>query len=326
MATDGTSGGTLHSSFLEKGYAGPLSILSSEESKEALSEVLSELHPETTRSAQTTKTSATQTNADPPIRFKLHLILPALARIAHHPKLINAVQQALGSPDILLWSSDVNIKPANSAGVFLPHQDSTYAGLQPASRVLTAWVALSDPVGITEGCLSFYPGSHRCGQLPHETSKDDSKDANPGNNMLSLGQFISKDVLENNLNKVKQGPIPVELRCGQASLHSFHCVHASGPNSSPRGPRVGFALRYMTADVRQTKPTQEMATRIAGTRHLSHFDFEDALPLDSESLANPQVMASAVKRGREIRREAIRREEANYFLKQDKDSYDTSPM
>lgn len=94
-------------------------------------------------------------------RFKLHLVLPFIDRIAHHPKLVSAVQQALGSENLLLWSSDINIKGANTTHYFEPHQDSAYAGLSAATNCLTAWVALSDPVGVVDGCLQFYPQSTR---------------------------------------------------------------------------------------------------------------------------------------------------------------------
>jgi hypothetical protein len=60
----------------------------------------------------------------------VYCILPFIHRIAHHPKLVKAVQQALDTTNILLWSSDLNIKEPNTD--FFPHQDSTHAGLQPA--------------------------------------------------------------------------------------------------------------------------------------------------------------------------------------------------
>jgi len=117
-------------------------------------------------------------------RFKLHLTLPEISIIAHHPVLVQAVQQALNSPNMWLWSSDINIKQPNSKGYFAPHQDATYAGLKPSSICLTAWIALSDPVGEQEGCLSFYPVSHKCQQLPHHNKVCPD-------NLLSLGQYIA---------------------------------------------------------------------------------------------------------------------------------------
>ena len=68
-----------------------------------------------------------------------------------HPALVAAAQEALGTKDILVWSSDVNDKPPHSATYASAHQDSTYAGLLPADGALTAWVALSD-APVEAGC------------------------------------------------------------------------------------------------------------------------------------------------------------------------------
>jgi len=268
----------IRSAFCNDGYIGPIDILSKEEAAYALQEVLNELH--------TNKESSNN-------RFKLHLVLPCIDKIVHNPTLVHAVQQALNSNDILLWSSDINIKESNSDYYFEPHQDSKYAGLSPSSCCLTAWIALSNPVGIHEGCLQFHPKSHNLGYIPHHTKKNT-------NNMLSLGQYIESNVMD-----TLEEPISIQLRGGQATLHSFDIVHSSGPNQS-NGPRVGLALRYIRADVIQTKPIREMVTWISGTTNqASNFDTEPRLPIYPTS--------DDINRGREAQKEAIRREELNYF-------------
>lgn len=266
--------------FQRDGFAGPFDIISGDEAEIALKEVQNELFVEGSN------------------RFRLHLVLPSIDRIAHHPKLIGAVKTALESDDIWLWSSDINTKKEQTSNFFSPHQDATYAGLSPSSQCVTAWVALSDPVGENEGCLSFYPGSHHLGQLPHQVEKNNK------NNMLSLGQYIDAATME-----TLKPPISIPLRAGQATLHSFDCVHASGPNRSPF-PRVGLALRYMTYNVKQTKPTREMATWICGTAVQNqelgrYFDIEPRLPLHPNE--------KDFERGRQAQREAMEREELNYF-------------
>lgn len=113
-----------------------------------------------------------------------------------------------------------------------------------------------------------------------------------------MGQYIGGDVLST-LNK----PKAIELTAGQATLHSFDCVHASSPNGSD-SPRVGLALRYMAAHVLQTKPVREMATWICGD-FSTHFDMEPRLPDDPTK--------SDIERGREAQKEALAREERNYY-------------
>ena len=50
-------------------------------------------------------------------RFDIHLLFPWAAAIVRHPTLVNAVRDALGTNNILVWSSDINIKPPHSQKV-----------------------------------------------------------------------------------------------------------------------------------------------------------------------------------------------------------------
>ena len=285
MTIIGTDDDHIHKLFQRDGFIGPIDIISKEEAHDALIEVQNELSRQ-----ESGNTS----------RFKLHLILPTISKIAHNPKLIEAVKAALNSNDIMLWSSDINTKQPNSSGFYAPHQDCAYAGLSPSCLVLTAWIALSHPVGEAEGCLQFYPGSHMV-KYPHYTDeRNDNNNNNAGdNNLLVMGQYIDKNTMTT-MNK----PVSIELNGGQATLHSFDCVHASSPNTSNR-PRVGLALRYMTNTVRQTKPIREMATWICGTRSKEYFDLEPRLPEDPSR--------DDVERGRVVQKDGLAREECNYF-------------
>lgn len=74
-------------------------------------------------------------------------------------------------------------------------------------------MALSDPVGELEGCLSFYAGSHTCGQLSHDTPQQKlASDIN----LLSMGQLYPV-----NICKLYQTLIPFALHCEQARLPSI---------------------------------------------------------------------------------------------------------
>lgn len=144
------------------GFASPIRVLSREEAAEALAEL---------EAYEAEYGEQGRLGGD--ARFKIHLLLPWAARLVRHPALVAAAQEALGTKDILVWSSDVNDKPPHSAtyasahqlspSTGLPlwntdeemrpqaHQDSTYAGLLPADGALTAWVALSD-APVEAGC------------------------------------------------------------------------------------------------------------------------------------------------------------------------------
>jgi non-haem Fe2+, alpha-ketoglutarate-dependent halogenase len=57
------------------------------------------------------------------------------------------------------------------------------------------------------------------------------------------------------------------------SLHHGRLVHGSVPNCGG-GRRVGLAIRYIAADVRQTAGTRGTATLVRG-RNFGHFDLEE---------------------------------------------------
>merc|ERR1712216_119327 len=72
--------------------------------------------------------------------------------------------------------------------------------------------------------------------------------------------------------------VAVELQAGEASLHSFHAVHWSGPNRTRRR-RVALAIRYVAADIMRgpfQQPMREFAMLAAGSYDASSgaFDLE----------------------------------------------------
>ena len=263
-----------------EGFAFPLDVLSREEAAIALADFE---HWEHSLGGEVTGD----------LRFKPHLHLPFVAKLVHHPAIIEAVRIAVRSDNILLWSSDFNVKRANSAGFFSPHQDATYTGLEPAHLGVTVWLALSDPVDRKHGCMSFWPASHASGQRPHV---DDGTDAN---NMLSRGQRVEEP-------SGGQGAAPVmaELRGGQASLHHFHLVHQSAPNEG-MGTRVGLAMRFVAASVRQTGHIRELVTLVHGESEHEGFDLEPQL--------SPEASGEDCARGLDMHAEAMKRERQNYF-------------
>lgn len=248
-------------------------------------------------------------------RFKTHLFLPEISEIVHHPALLEVVREALNTPHIALWSSDLNIKQPNSRQYFSAHQDATYTGLQPASKCITVWIALSDPVGVQEGCLSFLKGSHKRGQLPHVEEEQTTGPAGATDldiNMLSRGQRVLYEE-----NEEGDEWIAIPLRAGEATCHSFYTIHKSGHNRNTQQPRVGLALRYMAANVRQMGPARELITWFDNefqdplenekAKHEieQHFDLEPRLP------ANPTQKELTI--GRQAHEESMRRENSNYF-------------
>jgi non-heme Fe2+,alpha-ketoglutarate-dependent halogenase len=155
--------------------------------------------------------------------------------LATHPAVLDAVESVLG-PDILVHSASIFSKHPHTPDFVSWHQDGYYWGLD-APRLVSAWIALT---GSTpgNGCLRVVPGSHRQDRLPHTDS--------PGarDNLLASGLEVAVEVDESEA-------LDVVLAPGEMSLHHVHIVHGSGPNRSA-GKRIGFAVRYVAPEVRQT--------------------------------------------------------------------------
>ena len=212
-------------------------------------------------------------------RHKTHLLFTWADELAHHPKILDAVEDLIG-PDILCWTTNFFIKEANSPGFISWHQDSTYWGLEPHD-VVTAWVAFTRS-NLVAGCMKVIPGTHSKDQLPHV-------DTFHKNNLLSRGQEIAVKVDE-------QQAVPCLLEPGEISLHHIKLVHGSEPNRS-NDRRIGFAIRYIPTYVRQTK-VRDSAMLVRGVDRYGHFDPEPRPQADVDDAA---LTAHADAVGRQVK-------------------------
>lgn len=186
-------------------------------------------------------------------RRRPHLQITALNRLARHPRILDAVGDVIG-PDILLWAVGRFDKKPHDPSFVSWHQDGTYWGLsEPA--VVSAWVALTR-IHRANGCMRILPGSHRVAQMPHRETAD-------AHNMLSRGQEVEVEVDE-------AAAVDLELEPGQISLHHIMAVHGSNANTSDER-RLGIALRYVAAHVRQITDTMDSASLVRGTDRFGHF-------------------------------------------------------
>ncbi len=163
-----------------------------------------------------------------------HLYFPWAYEVVTHPRVLDAVEDLLG-PDIMVWSSSIFPKQAHDPGYISFHQDGTYWGLD-STQVTTAWIALT-PSTIENGCMRVAPGTHLEPIHPHV-------ETHAANNMLTRGQEVQADIDES-------GVLDVVLQPGEMSLHHVNIIHGSNANGSDT-KRIGFAIRYMTPQVRQT--------------------------------------------------------------------------
>jgi ectoine hydroxylase-related dioxygenase (phytanoyl-CoA dioxygenase family) len=202
------------------------------------------------------------------MRHKTHLLFTWADALVHHPKVLDAVEDAIG-PNILCWTTNFFIKEANSPGFVSWHQDSTYWGLDP-DEVITAWVAFTE-VNEANGYMQVIPGSHKIDQLPHvDTFHKD--------NLLSRGQEIAVEV---DMSKA----VGLAMHAGEMSLHHIKLVHGSAANRTD-DRRIGLAIRYIPTYVRQTK-VRDAAMLVRGVDEYHHFDYEPrpVADLDAAALA-----------------------------------------
>ncbi|MEZ5935732.1 MAG: phytanoyl-CoA dioxygenase family protein [Alphaproteobacteria bacterium] len=201
------------------------------------------------------------------LKFKPHLVFTFLDDLIRHPKILDAVEDVIG-PNILCWGTNFFTKEPKTTSYISWHQDLTYWGLEPAD-IVTAWVALS-PATVASGCMRFVPGSHKMEVAPHnDTFAED--------NMLTRGQEISVEVDE-------KDAVDIELAPGEMSLHHVKLIHGSNANRSD-DRRIGFAIRYIPAYVRQVVGDKDSAVLVRGTDDEGNFELETSPRMDMDPAA-----------------------------------------
>ena len=149
------------------------------------------------------------------------------------------------------------------------HQESTYWGLSQPD-VVTAWVAFTS-ARAGNGAMEVIPGSHKLEQIPH-------RDTFAKHNLLTRGQEIVVDVDQSKA-------VRLDLEPGEISLHHVQLVHGSPPNTSD-DRRIGFAIRYIPAYVRQLFG-DDTASLVRGEDCYGHFELEPRPERDMD----PDILA-----------------------------------
>ena len=166
-------------------------------------------------------------------RNNAHLAFKCVDEIAHHPSILDAVEDLIG-PNILVWGTVLFIKEPGSQAFVSWHQDMTYPPLDPHDGV-TAWLALTTS-DRESGCMRMVPGSHRGGIRVHH-------DRYGEHNILTRGQTVED--LDESL------AVDVILEPGQISLQHGRTIHSSAANRS-KHRRIGVAIQqYLPTHVRE---------------------------------------------------------------------------
>jgi non-heme Fe2+,alpha-ketoglutarate-dependent halogenase len=216
-------------SFYANGFLGPFTLCPREDMIELREEIMREL-------GLPSAVYGFQTGRD------RHLDCETVYRLARRPGLSERLAQILG-PNLLLWRSQVFLKPPGSPGVAW-HQASTYL-MEAISRPtlfppdmnqlfqLGAWLAFDD-VDVANGCLQLIPGSHR----RIRTMRLGGRGA---------GSFGKADItLEHEYRPGQE--VSMEMKAGQFVIFTEQVIHGSPPNRSNRR-RWGMAFRVVPPEV-----------------------------------------------------------------------------
>jgi non-haem Fe2+, alpha-ketoglutarate-dependent halogenase len=162
-----------------------------------------------------------------------------------NPRVVALVADLIG-PDVVSWGSHFFCKMPGDGKAVSWHQDASYWPLTPA-RAVTVWLAIDD-ADRGNACMRFIPGTHVLGHLTWQLSETDES-----------------NVLNQTVPDVEKygAPVDVELRAGEASVHSDLLLHGSEANVSARR-RCGLTLRYTPAEVRAYLGWHEKGVRVAG--------------------------------------------------------------
>lgn len=163
------------------------------------------------------------------VNFELHCA--TIWDLATHPRVLDLVEDLLG-PQVVCFGTHLFSKEPGDPKRVAWHQDAPYYHLSP-SKSLTVWLAIDD-VDEENSAMRVIPGSHLAGEvrLLPSAVEEESVLGMTAENAESYGP-----------------PVSINLRAGQASIHSDMLLHGSEPNHSRRR-RCGLAMRYLPVDVR----------------------------------------------------------------------------
>jgi hypothetical protein len=161
---------------------------------------------------------------------------------------ITAIVADLLGPTVVAWGSHFFCKMPGDGKTVSWHQDASYWPLTP-SKAVTVWLAIDD-ADRGNACMKYIPGTHVLGHLTYKLSESDPSNV--------LNQTVP------NVEKYGE-PVFVELRAGEASLHSDLLLHGSEANTSNRR-RCGLTLRYTAGDVRAYMGWDEKGVIVAGDK------------------------------------------------------------
>ena len=159
---------------------------------------------------------------------------PPLAKIAQHERL-RATVESLAEESTFVFQDMAMIKPPG--GREKPwHQDHAYFNLALETRVVAAWIALSEAT-IANGCMHVIPGGHRDGPRVHFAERD--------------FQLCDRDV-------VRERRLAATMRSGDVLLFDAKLPHGT-PTNRTNDWRWALQFHYVPKSVIETDDAARLA-------------------------------------------------------------------
>jgi ectoine hydroxylase-related dioxygenase (phytanoyl-CoA dioxygenase family) len=219
----------------DNGYLGGIRLLTDEQIEQLRTELDELTEPSHSGNKLLYEYHANEANA--PNQTLFHAlgawrISPAFHDLLWLREFVKPASQLLNGP-VRFWHDQIFYKPARHGGVVAWHQDYSYWTRTKPMAHLSCWIGLDDST-IENGCVHYVPGSHRWPLLPVTGLAD---------NMAAIQAVLTDE------QKLQFKPVPIELKCGEASFHHPLMVHGSFENRTER-PRRGVVINVFRDGVR----------------------------------------------------------------------------
>lgn len=166
---------------------------------------------------------------------------PTFREHAVHPNLLDIVTDLIGTP-FSVYEDQALLKPPSFGSPKPAHQDNAYFKVQPADAVITCWCAVDDAT-LENGCMRYFPGSHKLGLLEHKWIEGTPHQVPDG--------FDVKDA------------VPVPLKAGGIAFHHSLTLHMSLENTT-RNWRRSFICHYVRNDADLSKASMPNSKLLKG--------------------------------------------------------------
>ena len=198
---------------------------------------------------------------------KPHLVMQVADELAHHPRLLDAVEDLIG-PDILAWTAPSSSRNrGRQARLLAPGPYLFRTRLGPGRGV-----HLARPVA---------------GHGRERRHADDPRQPPPRSGRASNdGRFVERPLRRQTLARDvdETSAVDVVLRPGQMSIHHGLVFHSSSPNRSA-DRRIGFNMNLIQPSVRQVALASDSAMLLRGQDRFGHYRPE---PRPTRTSAMPQ--------------------------------------